>query len=139
MILRRRVVDAVIAHARETAPAECCGVLIGTRETVTDARRSRNLAGDPNRFLLDPKDHIAARREARAQGLEVIGFYHSHPHSAPVPSATDLAEASYADHLCLIVGLVGRQPIVQLFRLDGGVFREESWVVTDATDPGAPV
>ena len=125
MIVRRAALDAVIAHARETAPAECCGMLLGARDVVTGTRRAGNLASDPNRFLIDPKDHIDARREARARGLDVVGFYHSHPHSAPVPSPTDLAEASYPDHLYLIVGLAGEAPDARLYKFEASGFREE--------------
>jgi proteasome lid subunit RPN8/RPN11 len=113
----------VIAHARETAPAECCGVLVGRGDTIVEAIRCRNLDDNPNRFLIDPHDHLAARRHAREVGLEVIGFYHSHPHSAPQPSPTDLAQASYPDHLYLIVGLEPR-PALRLFELTGGQFDE---------------
>jgi len=97
-------------------------MLLGAPDVVTDACPARNLATDPNRFLIDPKDHIDARRTARARGLDVVGFYHSHPHSAAVPSQTDLAEAAYPDHLYLIVGLAGEQPDVRLYRLDAGGF-----------------
>jgi proteasome lid subunit RPN8/RPN11 len=92
---------------------------------VTHACRARNLATDRNRFLIDPKDHFDARREARARGLDVVGFYHSHPDSAPLPSPTDLAEATYPDHLYLIVGLAGDEPDVRLYRLQACGFTEE--------------
>jgi len=124
VILGRAALDAAISHAREAAPAECCGVLLGSDEVVTEARRTRNRAIDRNRFLIDPEDHIDARREARARGLAVVGFYHSHPHSAPVPSPTDLEEASYPDHLYLIVGLSGDEPDARLYRLEAGRFLE---------------
>jgi proteasome lid subunit RPN8/RPN11 len=124
VIVRRAALDAVVSHARETAPAECCGVLLGALEAVMDARPARNLATDPNRFLIDPKDHIDARREARGRGLDVVGFYHSHPHSAAVPSPADLEEASYPDHLYLIVGLASEQPEVRLYRLTAGAYFE---------------
>jgi proteasome lid subunit RPN8/RPN11 len=129
VIVRRAALDAAIAHARETAPAECCGMLLGTPDVVMEARPARNLATDPNRFLIDPKDHIDARREARARALDVVGFYHSHPHSAAVPSQTDLAEASYPDHLYLIVGLAGEQPDGRLYRLEERGFREENCLI----------
>jgi proteasome lid subunit RPN8/RPN11 len=130
VILRRAALDAVISHARATAPAECCGVLIGTPDIVTDARPARNLAADPNRFLIDPREHINARRESRARRLDVVGFYHSHPRSAAVPSPTDLAEASYPDHLYLIVGLAGEQADVRLYRLTSGGFTVEDFELT---------
>jgi proteasome lid subunit RPN8/RPN11 len=125
VIVRRAVLDAVIAHARDAAPAECCGLLLGTIDAVIESRRARNLATDPNRFLIDPGDHIDARREARRRGVDVVGFYHSHPHSAAVPSERDLAEASYPDCLYLILGLVGEQTESRLYRLEAGDFKEE--------------
>ena len=122
MILPRAVRDAVVAHAREAAPAECCGMLVGSPGAITSAVRARNLSDHPSRFLIDPKDHIQARRDARAAGLDVIGFYHSHPHSAAAPSATDAAEAAYPNHLYLIVGLKGEAADLRLYRFTGETF-----------------
>jgi len=130
VIVRRAALDAVIAHARATAPAECCGMLIGSPGVVIEARGARNLASDPDRFLIDPKDHIDARRDARARRLEVVGFYHSHPHSAAIPSRTDIAEASYPDHLYLIVGLAGEEADAKLYRFERGGFKGERFDVT---------
>jgi len=127
--LKSEVVQAVVAHAREAAPAECCGLLLGTGNTVVAAARTRNSAGDPTRrFEIDPQEHVDARREARGRGLAVLGFYHSHPRSPAVPSPTDLAEASYPDHLYLIVSLAAPEPDVGLFRLEGGNFRAIGFV-----------
>jgi proteasome lid subunit RPN8/RPN11 len=115
--LARAAFDAIVAHARHAVPRECCGLLIGARDHVSEAVPADNLATDPNRFFLDPRAHIAARRGARARNLEILGFYHSHPHSAPVPSATDIAEAYYADAMHLIVSLEGNAPAFGMFRL----------------------
>jgi proteasome lid subunit RPN8/RPN11 len=120
----------VIAHARETAPAECCGLLVGRREEIVDAIPTRNIASDPLRFVMDPKDHIDGRRDARRRGLAVVGFYHSHPRSPAAPSATDLSEASYPDHLYLIVSLAAEPPDVAVFRLVGGTFHPVKYVVS---------
>jgi proteasome lid subunit RPN8/RPN11 len=117
--------DAVVAHAREAAPAECCGMLVGSAGAITSAVRAGNLSDHPSRFLIDPKDHIRARRDARAAGLDVVGFYHSHPQSAAAPSPTDLAEASYPNHLYLIVGLAGEAADVRLYRFTGETFESE--------------
>jgi len=127
VILPRAIRDAVVAHAREASPFECCGILVGTPHAIVTAVRAANLSESPTRFLIDPHDHIRARREARAARLEVIGFYHSHPRSDAVPSATDLAEASYAGHLYLIVGLAGDDPDVQLYRFTGSSFEAVSF------------
>ena len=124
MILPHGVRDEVIAHAREMAPAECCGLLIGNATEIVGAVRAANLAHNPSRFLIDPKDHIRARRDARARGLDVVGFYHSHPHSDARPSPTDLAEASYENHLYLIVGLTNDGADVRLYRFNSGAFKD---------------
>ena len=119
--------EAVASHAREAAPEECCGLLLGTDGEVLEAVRARNVAEDRlTRFLIDPKDHIDARRAARARGLEVVGFYHSHPHSAAEPSPTDVADCSYPDHLHAIVSLKAEPATVALFLFTNGKFHRTS-------------
>ena len=130
MILPLAVRDAVVAHAREAAPRECCGLLVGSAAAIVSAVRAKNLAESPPRFLIDPKDHIDARRNARSRGLDVVGFYHSHPASAPEPSATDLAEASYPNHVYLIVGLQDEAAETRLYRFTGESFELQ------VADPG---
>ena len=125
MILTGAVRDAVVAHAREAAPAECCGMLVGAAGAITSAVRARNLSDQPTRFLIDPADHIQARRAARAAGLDVVGFYHSHPHSSPEPSQTDVVEAAYPNHMYLIVGLEHDAAELRLYRFTGESFELE--------------
>ena len=108
-----------MSHSRDAAPAESCGMLLGGADGIVAAPRARNLSADPNRFVIDPADHIAARRDARDRGLAVVGFYHSHPHSEPMPSPTDIAEVTYDGCLYLIVSLVSDPP-ARLFRMDRG-------------------
>lgn len=129
MTIAASALEAIVAHARRERPAECCGVLLGAGSTVSEAAATRNRAPSPARFLIDPKDHIDARREARRRGLDVVGFYHSHPHSEPQPSATDRAEADYPDHVYLIVSLAAEPPSARLFRLDNGGLVEVAFVV----------
>jgi desampylase len=124
----RAALDQVVAHAREAAPAECCGLLLGRGDEIVAAVRTRNIAELPTRFLIDPRDHIDGRREARRQGLDVVGFYHSHPCSPAEPSETDRAEAAYPDHVHLIVSLAGAAPDVKVFELEHGNFRSRSFV-----------
>ena len=127
--LKSEVIAALIAHARETAPDECCGLLLGRGDEIVEAVRARN-AAEPaaTRFLIDPKDHIDARRDGRMRGLDVVGFYHSHPRSGATPSDTDLAEAAYPGSLYVIVGLGADPPEVRMFGFDNGNFRERQLV-----------
>jgi proteasome lid subunit RPN8/RPN11 len=124
--IRRGIVDDLLAHASDEAPNECCGLLLGRTGLVERARRARNLQESPARFLIDPADHFAAMREAREAGLRVIGAYHSHPHSPPVPSETDMAEAIDEELLHIIVspGTPGAPGEARGFRMLDGNFRE---------------
>lgn len=103
--IRPSVLRELEAHAREERPRECCGLLLGVAGRVFESRRAANRSDDANRFQLDPRDHVGALRECRGRELQVVGFYHSHPHSAPVPSPTDLAENTYPDALQIIIGV----------------------------------
>jgi proteasome lid subunit RPN8/RPN11 len=98
-------------------------MLVGRRDEIVEAVRARNVASRPStRFVIDPADHFAARRDARRRGLEVVGFYHSHPTSPPEPSARDLAEFSYPGHLYVIVSLAAEPAEIRLFRFAAGNF-----------------
>lgn len=126
--LTAQVVGRVVEHARRAAPSECCGLLLGDGANVAEAVPIRNISESPARFLIDPAEHIAERRRARVRGLSVMGFYHSHPHSAPLPSASDRDEATYPDHLYLIVSLAADPPELGLFQFVGGNFERLPFV-----------
>ena len=125
MLIRRAVVEGLLDHARREQPNECCGLLIGTAELIERCAPARNLRASPTRYLIDPADHFAALRSARRRGWEVVGAYHSHPHGAPVPSLTDVREATYRGFVYVIVspgrGDTGAEGMAG-FRLDGETF-----------------
>lgn len=88
--LKKEHLDAMVAHAREDAPIECCGLLAGKDGTVVEVRRAKNKEASPYRFSIDP---LETRRHEQAMddaGLELAGFYHSHTGSPAVPSPTDI-------------------------------------------------
>jgi proteasome lid subunit RPN8/RPN11 len=72
-------------------------------DPIDEAVPTRNVEQSPTRFRIDPAEQFAAIRQARGSGREIVGAYHSHPDSAPVPSATDLAEAHFPDQVYVIV------------------------------------
>jgi proteasome lid subunit RPN8/RPN11 len=122
VILPEHVAAAIIDHARETAPEECCGLLIGDDTRVSEAMPARNVADDRmRRYCIDPHDHLRAIRRARERGVQVVGGYHSHPSSEGIPSETDAAEA-FTHFLFLIIGLQGRSPDLRAWRWLNGNF-----------------
>lgn len=132
MRMPRDVLDTIAAHARRESPRECCGLLIGTATDVVDAVPAGNVADDPHRrYEVSPVDHFAQIRRCREQNLQVVGVYHSHPHSAPAPSPTDL-ELAFEEFLYIIAGPVdGGAPIeIRGYRFTHGRFAPEDLIAT---------
>jgi len=99
-------------HGEETYPHECCGVLLGRVEAddqrlVTSVARAGNTRTDSpqNRYNIDPRELIAIQRQAREQGLDIVGFYHSHPDHPARWSSTDLADAHWLGCSYVITGV----------------------------------
>ncbi|MEK6683682.1 MAG: M67 family metallopeptidase, partial [Nitrospirota bacterium] len=70
------------------------------------------------RYLIDPKEQFAAIKEMRAKGIEMLAIYHSHPHTAAYPSATDVQLAYYPEAVYIIISLQNRaRPVVNAYRI----------------------
>lgn len=86
-------------HGAEAYPNECCGVLLGKeedgRKVVMDILPLKNARDDSprNRFLILPEDFVESDREARKRGMDILGFYHSHPDHPARPSEYDREHA----------------------------------------------
>jgi proteasome lid subunit RPN8/RPN11 len=99
--IARSVYDQLRAHSEMAYPEECCGVLLGQPLSdgwdVTRAVRAQNIRRDSprNRYEIAPAELVGIMRDASAGGLEVAGFYHSHPDHPAMWSATDLANAHW--------------------------------------------
>ena len=122
MKIRQDVIARIVAHAVEELPNECCGLLIGSSDIVEDAARARNLKRSRTKFQVEPADHFAAIRKARAAGLEVIGAYHSHPSGPSGPSDTDRVRLTDPSMFHIIVSLAHGTKTVRAFRLVDGNF-----------------
>ena len=99
--ISKTVFDAIRAHGEETYPHECCGVLLGRPGgvgwQVESAVRAGNTRTDSahNRYQIAPIELVKIQREATKQGLDIAGFYHSHPDHPAQWSPTDFAEAHW--------------------------------------------
>jgi len=88
-------------HAEAAYPRECCGVLLGnrsgaTREVLKVVPCANTRLDSPHRnYGIDPVEVIRIRKDARASGLEIVGFYHSHPDHPARWSPTDLQDAHW--------------------------------------------
>jgi proteasome lid subunit RPN8/RPN11 len=116
----KQILDELVAHARELDPYECCGLLAGKDGTVTHHYRIKNIVAQEGAealssfdeaktdhlkrltpqeraeiaFVMDMHDFSLAKKDIRAQGIELQVVYHSHPHSPARPSVTDVKIAT---------------------------------------------
>jgi proteasome lid subunit RPN8/RPN11 len=101
----------IARHARDEAPLEACGLIAGKGIRARQIIPVENIAEEPRtRFVMDPmtlSKHLPALETA---GLDLLGFYHSHPNDEPIPSPTDIREVAYPDVAHVIVGLKHREP-----------------------------
>ena len=129
--ISRSGIDRILAHTVADLPAESCGVLLGrdrpAGRRVSGVVAARNVASEPRTgFTIAPEDLVAASRQARETGLEVVGYYHSHPDGGAVPSGRDRA-AAWPGVSYLIVATAGRSPgEMRSWRLAESGFEEES-------------
>ena len=113
--------DAMLATCIRALPNEGCGLLVGTLEgLVHEVIASPNIADSARVYEIDPKVVLAAARRADADGLEVIGVFHSHTHSAAYPSPTDIAQAPDPSWHYVLVSLVPSPAEVLSYRILGG-------------------
>lgn len=126
----REHLAAMLAQARDEAPLECCGLLLGRGQRVEQVFRGTNIDRSPVTYNMDPQELYQAHREMEVHGLDLVAIYHSHPRTRAYPSSTDVAKASYPDARYVIVSLADPPlPEVRAFRIvDGGV-REGTVIV----------
>jgi proteasome lid subunit RPN8/RPN11 len=128
--LPARLAADIHAAACDAFPDECCGLLEGARDSesfhITALHPACNLAASPDRFEINPADHFAALKAARAAGHAIIGCYHSHPNGKALPSAADLAGAGEDNFLWLIASNEDLAAFVYL----RGRFTGADWVTS---------
>jgi proteasome lid subunit RPN8/RPN11 len=127
--IRRQAFEAIQAHGSEGYPDEICGLMLGNDHVVTDVRRARNIIVERSRdrYEIDPLDQIRIQREADAAGLDVIGYYHSHPDHPAQASRFD-TERAWAGYVYVIVSIEKGKPVdanAFVADTDGGPFHSE--------------
>jgi proteasome lid subunit RPN8/RPN11 len=127
-----KVLAEIRAHGSDTYPEECCGGLLGRRgdpakvsrieriDNVRDVERAR-------RYEVSPKDYLRLERLAAEEGVELLGFYHSHPDHPAVPSTYDRDHAFPFFHYLVCAVASGRPGDVTAWVLseDRGEFEPE--------------
>jgi proteasome lid subunit RPN8/RPN11 len=126
---------AIRAHGREAFPHECCGAMLGKAGVVRKAYALPNTTeeGPRRRFLVRPDDYRAAEQRAREAGLELLGFYHSHPDHPAKPSQYDLDHAWPSFSYVIVSVMAGQDQLLTSWQLqaDRSAFDEETVEITN--------
>jgi proteasome lid subunit RPN8/RPN11 len=128
------ILDGLAAHARDSDPRECCGLLLASGaedDTVSLVIRAENAELDQpqQRYSLGHRAHLQAVALEAEDAARIVGYYHSHPRGRATPSAHDVREA-VEGATYLIIGLGGGSAEYAAWRLSGGeVIREPLEVI----------
>lgn len=141
IVLATRERQAIIAHGEQDFPYECCGLLIGrfdqTRKIVEDVvpiSNAREEAAKRTRFLITPDEFRRGEAQAKARGMEIVGFYHSHPDHTAQASGYD-REHAWPVYSYIIVSVMGGKAAEFLsweLEADRSRFRPEQIVEGDS-------
>ncbi len=122
--------ETIVAHCYDGLPDEACGLLLGpmvdgeATGVVTEARPCRNADASARTYTVDPRDMLAAMRAAEANGVEIVGVWHSHTHTDAYPSPTDVKQAVDPGWLYVIVSLRDQAPVLRSYRIVKGEIAE---------------
>jgi len=128
LVVSRQAFDELVALAYDRYPEEACGLIAGPPgdDTAVAFHPCRNVAASARVYTIDPKDHLHAERAADDRDWEIIGVVHSHTHTEPYPSPTDVAQAPDPAWHYVIVGLKRDVPEVRSYRIVDGEIAEET-------------
>lgn len=126
--ISKSVYEEMLNHAKEAYPNECCGVIVGAtyhaRKVFESHRASNaNTERSHDRYLIDPRELNLIDKIARTQGMDVMGFYHSHPDHPDKPSQTD-REWAQPGYSYVIISVKGGKNV-----------SARSWIIEDETGP----
>jgi proteasome lid subunit RPN8/RPN11 len=99
----RRVLQKLLAGARRDLAHECCGLLAGRAGEITTIFAAQNSLSSSKAYEIAPQELFTIFRKIRADNLELLGIYHSHPQTENIPSPKDIAFAYYPDAIYFII------------------------------------
>jgi proteasome lid subunit RPN8/RPN11 len=131
MVIAAALLEDVVAHAREEYDLECCGMIAyeqgepGEARRATRVHRARNVHASRKRFEIDGREVLRVEREFEDAGWRVGAIYHSHTHTEPYPSQTDINFArNWPGVEWVIVGLADGEPEVCCYLIEDGEVTE---------------
>ena len=117
----------MVQHCLRAYPLEGCGLLIGELVSglVTRCVPTPNIAESSRLYIVDPRELLRADRAAEASGWAIIGVFHSHTHTDPYPSPTDVAQAPDPNWHYVLISLRAELASTRSYRIVSGKVQEE--------------
>ena len=120
----------MVEHAKRESPLECCGILGGKDHTVKKAFELQNTEKSAVRYSISPQEQLKVFEEMGKDAMEMVAVYHSHTHTIPFPSETDVKLAFYPEVSSVIISLKEKDPVVKAFRIGKeAIYLEEIEVI----------
>lgn len=117
--ISQKLIDQIVAHSREEAPYECCGMLGGSGSSVRKVYRTGNPDASELTYTIDPKEAFSVIKQMREDNVDFIGCYHSHPATEAYPSPTDKSKAGDSALIYMIVSLrEPSAPVTRAYRIN---------------------
>jgi proteasome lid subunit RPN8/RPN11 len=124
MKIKREIIQKIIKHAQNELPIEACGYLAGKDGLISHAYKLTNIDNSPKHFSFDPEEQFKVMKKTRAEQIEIIANYHSHPLSPARPSEEDIRLAFDPNIKYFIVSLVEPIPKVRAYSIINGEVKE---------------
>lgn len=133
--INQNFIDKIYQHSLDEFPNECCGILAGKNDIVSNIYLIKNTANSPYRYLMDSRDFLNADKDVRDKNIDFIAFYHSHTHSKAYPSDTDVrmaVESGWTDINYALISLEDKDnPVLKIFLIsESGNISEEKLNIT---------
>lgn len=134
--LKKADYEKMLTHAKKELPNEACGLLAGviegTEKKVEKVYLLTNMEHSNEHFFLDPKEQLTAIKDMRANGLVLLGNWHSHPKSPSSPSEEDKRFAYDKKASYMILSLMNREhPVLHSFKIEENYAKKEMLLIEE--------
>ena len=115
----KAIFQEMVDHAKREWPLECCGILGGNDKTVHKSFEFQNTEKSPVLYSMSPREQMKVFEEMEKESMKMVAIYHSHPHTIPFPSETDVKLTFYPDVSSIIISLKEKKnPVVKAFQIE---------------------
>ncbi|WP_394184809.1 Mov34/MPN/PAD-1 family protein [Metabacillus halosaccharovorans] len=119
----------IIDHCFSEMPYEACGIVSGVNNTVITVWKLKNESKSENRYFVSKEKVQQIYNDIFNNGENVLGIYHSHPKTSPIPSKFDLMNHPYQDVKMIIVSLKKKKPVIKCYEIVNQSYYESTLIV----------